>query len=79
MHTGFVLPTKCNVIKDYRYIIELARFRISSHNLKIETGRYAKPKLEVNLRKYIYCDFNETEDEVYFLNKCTLFTNECKL
>ncbi len=38
-------------IKDYRYIIALARFRISSHYLKIETGRYSKSKLEVNLRK----------------------------
>ncbi len=60
-------------IKDYRYIIALARFRISSHNLKIETGRYSKPKLEVNLRKCIYCDSHETEDEVHFLNKCTLY------
>ncbi len=40
-------------IKDYRYIIALARFRISSHNLKTQTGRYSKPKLEVNLRKCI--------------------------
>ncbi len=44
-------------IKDYRYIIALARFRISSHNLKIETRWYLKPKLEVNLRKCIYITF----------------------
>ncbi len=66
-------------IKDYRYIIALARFCIRSHNLKIETGQYSKPKLEVNLRKFIYCDSHETEDEVHLLNKCTLFTNEHKL
>ncbi len=66
-------------IKDYRYIIAFARFRISSHNLKIETGWHSKPKLEDNLRKSIYCDSHETEDEMHFLNKCTLFTNECKL
>ncbi len=66
-------------IKDYRYIIALARFRIGSHNLKIETGLYSKPKLEVNLKKCIYCDSHETEDEVHFLNKYTLFTNESKL
>ncbi len=63
-------------IKDYRYIIALARFRISLHNLKIE---YSKPKLEVNLRKCIFCDSHEIEDEVHLLNKCTLFTNERKL
>ncbi len=66
-------------IKDYRYIIALARFRISSHNLKIETGRYSKPKLEDNLRKCIYCDSHETEDEEHFLNRCTFLTKECKL
>ncbi len=66
-------------IKDYIYIMALARFRISLHNLKIETGWYSKPKLEVNLRKCIYCDSHETEDEVHFLNKCTFFTNERKL
>ncbi len=59
-------------IKDYRYIIALAIFRIGSHNLKIETGLYSKPKLEVNLKKCIYCDSHETEDEVHFLNKCIL-------
>ncbi len=66
-------------IKDYRYIIALARFHINSHNLAIETAWYLKPKLEVNLRKCTYCDSHETEDEVHFLNKCTLFTNEHKL
>ncbi len=31
------------------------------------------------MRKCIYCDSHETENEVNFLNKCTFFTNECKL
>ncbi len=75
----FELELYLSEIKDYRYITALARFRISSHNLKIEIGRYSKPKLEVNLRKCIYCDSKETEDEEHFLNKCTLVTNECKL
>ncbi len=26
-----------------------------------------------------YCDSHESEDEVHFLNKCTLFTNERKV
>ncbi len=64
-------------IKDYRYIIALARFRISSHNLKIETGLYSNPKLEVNLRKCIYCDSHETEDEVHLLNERKLLYSKC--
>ncbi len=31
------------------------------------------------MRKCIYCDSHETENEVHFLNECTLFTNERKL
>ncbi len=62
-----------------RFPISSARFRISSHNLKIETGPYASPKLAVNMRKCIYCDSCETEDEMHVLNKCTHFTNEHKL
>ena len=65
-----------SVIKDYRYIMALARFRISSHNLRIETGRYSRPKLQVEDRVCIYCDSQETEDEVHFLNRCIYFKNE---
>ncbi len=36
-----------SVIKDCRYTTSLVRFRISSHNLKIETGRYTRPKTEI--------------------------------
>ncbi len=35
-----------SVIKDCRYMTLLVHFRISSHNLKIETGRYLDLKLK---------------------------------
>jgi hypothetical protein len=65
-----------SVIKDYRYVIALIRFRISSHNLRIETGRYTRPKVKVDQRVCIYCNSNETEDELHFLIRCSLFSKE---
>jgi hypothetical protein len=65
-------------IKDSRYITALAHFRISSHNLRIETGRYTRPKLVISKRICVYCDTNETEDELHFLIKCPHFKDERK-
>ena len=42
--------------------------RISSHRLKIYTGRYLK--LEVNKRLCNKCDLNQIEDEIHFLLEC---------
>jgi hypothetical protein len=42
--------------------------RISSHRLKIETGRYLK--LEVNKRLSNKYDLNKIEDEIHFLQEC---------
>jgi hypothetical protein len=46
----------------------ITKLKISSHRLKIETGRYLK--LEVNKRLSNNCDLNQIEDEIHFLLEC---------
>ena len=47
-----------------------ARFRVSSHNLRIETGRHETPKLALDERLCNKCDSNEIEDEQHCLLTC---------
>ncbi len=53
--------------------IALTKFRISSHNLRIETGRYENnSKLEPYERLCIFCDRLAIENEFHFLLECPL-------
>jgi hypothetical protein len=58
------------------YNLALLRFRISSHNLCIETGRYTRPKTPEEDRLCIYCNKNEVENEIHFLINCPNYTQE---
>ena len=59
------------------YTVALTRFRISSHNLRIETGRYTKPnKTPVDERICLYCSSQTIEDELHFILECDLYTDE---
>lgn len=49
---------------------KIARFRTSSHNLRIETGRHEIPKLPVENRICNKCSLNEVEDEIHCLLVC---------
>ena len=49
----------------------IVRFRLSSHSLRLETGRYLKPKLDVQKRICIYCDKGEVDDEIHLITPCT--------
>ena len=51
--------------------VNIARFRVSSHNLRINTGRHESPKLPINERICNKCDSNEIEDEQHCLLSCT--------
>ena len=51
----------------------LARFRCSSHFLRIETDR--KHGIERNQRICLLCDSNEVEDEYHFLLVCSFFNH----
>ena len=65
--------TKLNNIK---YIKALARFRTSSHRLRIETARHAANIIPVEERKCEFCNCNDIEDELHFLVKCHLYQQE---
>ncbi len=62
--------------KRLNHTLSLFRFRISSHNLRIETGRYTRPKIPVNQRMCIYCTSQTVETESHFLLECSLFIKE---
>ena len=66
---------------EYRHVI--AKFRISAHRLKIETGRYERKIkdgksvfLERHERLCVYCKENKIEDEFHFLIECPLYNFE---
>jgi len=63
-------PTNLN------YALSLTKFRISSHNLAIETGRYTKPKTQIQDRLCIHCNHKEIETEQHFLLACPLYNEE---
>ena len=52
----------------------LTKFRLSSHKLEIETGRYRN--IERSERKCTYCSTNEIEDEYHFLLTCHFFATQ---
>ncbi len=57
--------------------IAVSKFRISSHNLRIETGHYeTNPKLEPHERLCIYCDRQIVENEKHFLLECPLYDDD---
>ena len=53
----------------------ITRFRISAHSLRIQTGRYARNRLDRNLRVCQLCQEQDVEDEFHFILKCTLFNS----
>ena len=53
------------VPKDLR--MHLTRFRISSHSLRIHTGRYENNKIARNERYCMYCGSRDIEDTYHFI------------
>ena len=60
-----------SVISDYKLRNTLSRFRMSSHNLYIETGRYYNIPREQRLCKS--CNMSMVENEYHFLMVCPHF------
>ena len=62
-----------DLIENTKYRTSLSRFRLSNHNLMIEKGRHAKPKIETHQR---FCYFCKTliENEKHFLTSCPLYS-----
>ena len=63
------------LIRNTKHRIALTRFRLSNHNLLIEKGRHARPRLERSERRCFLCK-DEIEDEKHFINKCPLYLIE---
>ena len=54
----------------------LTKLRISAHNLRVETGRYARNRLERNERKCLICaNSNDIEDEYHFIILCNVYND----
>lgn len=68
---SFNLEPYLDIIYDRKYKIALSRFRLSSHRLEIERGRYLNiPRME---RKCKFCSQNTLENEYHFLLICPLY------
>jgi len=60
-------------IHTHKYKIALTQFRVSSHDLLIETGRHFN--INIADRLCIYCHMNVTENKYYFLLVCPFYNN----
>ena len=54
---------------------QFAKFRISNHQLQIETGRYRTDKIFNANRICKLCNLNETEDETHLLFHCHCYNS----
>ena len=57
---------------------DLARFRISAHKLKVETGRHTRPVTPLNDRSCDKCDAGEIEDEKHVILRCSAYKQQRK-
>ncbi len=71
-----------DIIGDFSTRSAFAKRRLSAHNLQIEVGRFAKPKIPRSERSCLYCKSlgsNELEDEIHFTLYCPLYCDEKKV
>ena len=54
----------------------MARYIMSSHDLKIERGRFNNPITPINQRICTRCESNELDDEIHLLHHCNAMNNE---
>jgi hypothetical protein len=52
----------------------LTKLRISAHNLRIQTGRYGRERIDRDQRICQLCNLNEIEDEYHFMFICPLYS-----
>jgi len=76
--TNFGFEKYLDLIKEPKNRRYITKFKISSHKLKIESGRYTRPITPLNERICDRCDKHEVDDEIHFFNHCTHFLEERK-
>ena len=70
--TVFAFENYLDIVpKNLRYF--LTKLRLSSHPLRIETGRYGRNRVDRHLRYCTLCDKNDIEDEYHFLFVCPAY------
>jgi hypothetical protein len=71
--TNYVMSPYLN-LKSYQLRKAICKFRLSSHNLRIETGRHSKPKTPRENRICKLCTVGEVQDEIHVLLSCPALT-----
>lgn len=71
--TSLTLEPYLDIIMNKKYKIVLSRFRLSSHTLEIERGRYHNIPRDERICKC--CNLNTIESEYHFLLVCPLYLN----
>lgn len=66
-----------SLVSNFELRRSLTKFRVSSHHLQIESGRYQGTP--PHLRLCQQCDLGEIEDEIHFLLCCPKYNNERQL
>ena len=70
----FIIEPYLLQVVDYKLRKVIARFRLSNHDLKVETGRHCKPKIPLEQRICRLCKENVIEDETHFLMCCPAYS-----
>ena len=64
-------------VKNQKIRKNICRFRISSHNLPIETGRHRRPdKIPSHLRTCNNCNLGRVGDEYHTIMECNVHSTE---
>ena len=56
-----------------KFRVALSKLRLSAHSLLIETGRYARSKIDRSERRCTFCDTGDLEDEYHFTLICSRY------
>ena len=64
-----------NIIRNQSLRCFLTKLRLSSHSLRIETGRYGNVRVDRSLRICTFYDSQEVEDEFHFVLICNRYTD----
>ena len=65
-------------IRGKHLITAMARYRMSSHDLNIERGRFNNPITPKNQQICTRCELNEIDDEIHLLY-CSAMNNESEI
>lgn len=77
LKTSFIRSDYLNNVEIPKYRNVIAKLRLNSHNLKIESGRHRS--IERNLRLCTLCNTNDLEDEYHFVLVCPFYNDYRKV